>query len=279
MNFSKKRIDAISSLVDESEKILQMARVEWEHMKTLLLAAKTDKGVPGNDNILASNWVEFRQRYEKWYRSCLGLMRTTRFTGLDDFKELYRNDHSELPSIKTALLNGFSVKNYCGFSDRMENQVAILLSMEDEFEQIATDNTKIALSLPHTPYVDLSRIDELRQLNSSKFDLTKLIRLCEELNKCDANQCYLATAMLTRAILDHIPPLFQCDRFSQVANNYKGSKSFKESMRHLANSSRKIADAHLHIQIRNKETLPNKTQVDFSNDLDVLLAEIVRILK
>jgi len=50
-------------------------------------------------------------------------------------------------------------------------------------------------------------------------------------------------------------------------------------MTHLDKSSRKIADAFLHTHIRNKEVLPNKTQVNFSRDLDVLLGEIVRILK
>jgi len=49
-------------------------------------------------------------------------------------------------------------------------------------------------------------------------------------------------------------------------------------MAHLENSARRIADAHLHTQIRARETLPTATQVNFSNDLDVLLAEIVRIL-
>ena len=50
-------------------------------------------------------------------------------------------------------------------------------------------------------------------------------------------------------------------------------------MVHLDSSSRKIADAFLHTQIRSKEVLPNSTQIDFSNDLDVLLSEIYRTLK
>jgi hypothetical protein len=129
------------------------------------------------------------------------------------------------------------------------------------------------------PLVDPERIEELRGIHSQNFDLVRLIRMCEELNECYSHGCFYATAMLTRAILDHIPPIFGCRRFSETANNYAGSRSFKESMMHLENSSRKIADAHLHQQIRLKETLPNRTQVNFSNDLDVLLAEIVRILK
>ena len=128
-------------------------------------------------------------------------------------------------------------------------------------------------------YVDTGRIGELRGLSSRQFDLARLIRFCEELNVCYRHECYFAVATLTRAFLDHIPPIFRATNFSQVASNYPGTKSFKDSMQHLENSSRKIADAHLHSQIRKKETLPNKTQVNFSNDLDVLLAEIVRILK
>ncbi len=130
------------------------------------------------------------------------------------------------------------------------------------------------------PYVDLGRINELRLITSNQFDLSKLVRLCEELNKCYENGCFLAVAMLTRAILDHVPPILGYEKFGEVANNYSGGgKSFKQSMEHLENSSRKIADAHLHGQIRNKESLPNETQVNFSNDLDVLLGEIIRVLR
>lgn len=128
-------------------------------------------------------------------------------------------------------------------------------------------------------FVNPSRIEELRDTHIKSFDLTRLIRLCEELNICYASECYHAVAMIERAIIDHIPPLFNCSVFSEVSSKYKGAGSFKESMRNLNNSARKIADAHLHIRVRASEVLPNATQVDFSNDLDVLLGEIVRIGK
>lgn len=130
-----------------------------------------------------------------------------------------------------------------------------------------------------TSYVDSSRIDELRSIQSTDFDLLRLIRLCEELNIATASGSYLSTAMLVRAIVDHVPPIFGCWNFTEVANNYKGSKSFGSSMKHLDGSLRKIADGCLHTHIRNKETLPNAVQVDFSNDLDVLLSEVHRLLK
>lgn len=127
-------------------------------------------------------------------------------------------------------------------------------------------------------FVHSTRIQELKTLTNKDFDLTKLVRLCEELNTVFQNDCYLATALLTRSIIDHVPPIFSKESFKQVASNY-GNQSFKESMSHLDVSSRKIADAHLHTHIRSKENLPNETQVNFSNDLDVLLAEICRLLK
>lgn len=127
-------------------------------------------------------------------------------------------------------------------------------------------------------FVDPERLEQLRGISSSQFSLVKLIELCEELNICFANACYLAVPMLTRGLLDHVPPIFGYCTFAEVANNYGAGKSIKQSMQRLENSLRSIADAHLHQPIRKIESLPNKTQVNFSNDVDVLLAEAVRQL-
>jgi hypothetical protein len=128
-------------------------------------------------------------------------------------------------------------------------------------------------------FIDKNRIKELKAINSKDFDLIKLLKICDEINQNFANENYLSVAILTRALLDHIPPIMQCKIFPEVANNYAGTKSFREAMQHLENSSKKIADAHLHVKVRAKEVLPNKTQVNFANEVDVLLSEIVRLLK
>ena len=128
-------------------------------------------------------------------------------------------------------------------------------------------------------YVDPTRIRELEAISSQKHDTTKLVRLCEELNIANNNSCYMTIAMLTRTIIDHVPPMLGVKTFAEVANNYKGAKSFKESMKHLQDSMRKISDSVLHTTIRKKETLPTFVQVNFSADLDVLLGEIVRVNK
>lgn len=129
-------------------------------------------------------------------------------------------------------------------------------------------------------YVSRDRITELKEIQNPKFGLTRLVKMCEELNLCFEKECFLAVAMLIRAILDHVPPILGCKNFAQVASNYGGgSKSFKESMQNLENSSRKIADHYLHCMVRSKESLPHAQQVDFRPALDLLLAEVARSLR
>ena len=128
------------------------------------------------------------------------------------------------------------------------------------------------------PYVNKLRIDELTLLSNNNFDLRRLIKLCDEINHTFNNKCYISTIILVRAVLDHIPPIFVKKTFTEVANNY-GGKSFKETMLHLDNSSRKIADLYLHTQISNKEDVPLEQQVNFSQSLDLLLSEIIKSLK
>lgn len=137
----------------------------------------------------------------------------------------------------------------------------------------------VKLGSPMGDYVHQSRVKEMDALGKAKFDLTKLVQLCNELNASRRVGNLFSIVLLCRAIIDHVPPIFGAKTFSEVANSYPGTRSFKESMERLNSSSRKIADQHLHSQIRNSEVLPTITQVDFSNDLDVLLSEIVRVLK
>lgn len=132
---------------------------------------------------------------------------------------------------------------------------------------------------PADAYVHPDRIRQLKSCKSSQYDLAKLVAFCEELNTCHQANQVLAVPMLVRAILDHVAPVLGCKSFAEVANNYAGSKSFREGMGHLDNTSRKIADSFLHTQVRSNETLPTTTQVDFRNSLDMLLQEIVRVLK
>lgn len=123
-------------------------------------------------------------------------------------------------------------------------------------------------------YVSPGRIAEL-QAAKGKFDFRVLIELCRELNVAANAQCHMATAMIVRTIMNHVPPVFGFERFDDFAHQH-GGNSFKATMQRLQKSLKHIADHHLHSQIRPRETLPTEQQVNFAAELDVLLGEVIR---
>ena len=128
-------------------------------------------------------------------------------------------------------------------------------------------------------YVDPQRIFQLQSIKGSSWDLKRLVRLLQELNTAHAHDLHMSAAMLVRAITDHVAPILRCKNFSEVANQYAAPRSFSEQMKQLDTSLRKVADSFLHQQIRQSEVLPLSPQVDFKAAVDVLLAEIVRVLQ
>jgi hypothetical protein len=163
-----------------------------------------------------------------------------------------------------------------------------ILSFPDELKSFLFELEKIVRkkapsNKPENPstqkgyYVENSLILSLATLKPKKYDLVKLVKMCQELNDNYSLENYLACGMLIRAILDHVPPIFEKKNFAEVANNY-GTKSFKDIVLPLEDSARKISDSYLHNPIKSKELLPSKTQISFQPNMDVLLSEVVRIL-
>jgi hypothetical protein len=176
-----------------------------------------------------------------------------------------------LPRVKSDLETTGGIRDIGGPPEAREQAWEWVAMKESQAKAAGASSGQLTL-------IADSRLAELQKLVSSDFDFRKLIRLCEELNTAYREGCYFATAMLMRGLLDHVPPLFGQASFKEVANNYGGGgKSFKDTMHHLENAARKVADAHLHMPIRKSETLPTAQQVNFAAQLDVLLAEIVRI--
>lgn len=215
------------------------------------------------------------------------------------FNEALTEKMQEFNSLQALDFINYQLNKYSNPLDWLKRLKAFLIDNDSEFssfnysiyqkylqiteagiKQLSEDQSKKKPPKKRPPtqeFVNLDRINQIKSLSSQSFDFSKLIALCEEVNKCFENECYLSVAMLIRAIIDHVPPIFESTNFQNVyAQN--GSKSFKDHMVHLDKSSRKIADQYLHGHIRNKESLPNNTQVNFSQDLDVLLSEICRTI-
>lgn len=138
-------------------------------------------------------------------------------------------------------------------------------------ESIEIEDTFITVDLV---FINEKRIKELKLLSPVGFDLSKLIRLCEETNIAYKNKAFYSVGSLARIIKDHIPPIFWKITFAQVAA-HTGWKSIKSNLQNLENSLKNIADDMIHWHISHKESLPNKQTVSFQADLDVLLGQII----
>lgn len=132
---------------------------------------------------------------------------------------------------------------------------------------------------PRPPYVDPSRIAALHASRGGRFDFTRLVELCRELNVAAANECHMSTGFLLRSIMNHVAPVFGFDSFARVVSEYPFAKSIKPAMQRLQGQGRDGADFHLHQAIRKHETLPTAAQVAFSQELDVLLGEVIRVAR
>jgi hypothetical protein len=127
---------------------------------------------------------------------------------------------------------------------------------------------------PPDLFVDPSVIEALRQCHNKKYDLAKVVRFCEELNSSYSSGNYLASSLLIRALLNHVPPVFGHTAFQQVVS--QSAKSVKDLLKPLEEIARDVADLHTHSLIRHKESLPTKSQVEpFKANLEVLLHELI----
>jgi len=234
-------VDLLDGLLSESNKVSYRKHEDWDHLqrKTEMIVRK----VFGNDS-----------------------------TYIQDLKQIkYRPSGPFFAGIKVDWETPF---------EKGLKKFRTLLSVMIEDKKLGPLNTTTPIHLDddnHTQFmfVDANRISELENLTHPQFDFRRLLTYCKELNDNYERSNYLSAAMLGRSILDHVPPVFGCATFDQVVGTH-GGKSFKKSMDHLNTSMRSIADSYLHLQIRKKETVPNATQVNFSQDMDVLLAEVIR---
>jgi hypothetical protein len=93
-------------------------------------------------------------------------------------------------------------------------------------------------------FVEPSVMEQLCQPTSKKHDLAKIVRFCEELNSSFASGNYLASTLLIRALLNHVPPIFGHTTFLQVVS--QAARSVKELLKPLEEIARDVADLHTH---------------------------------
>ena len=209
---------------------------------------------------------------------------------------------SDDPDEQDAVVYGFKhlAKRFMGYARKLQNQ-----DLQNSLGQINTDieniiyqaydlhsdllviiddirdvlsNNPVEWSVLQTEFIDSSVIKNLSQVQSQNYDLTKVIQFCREINGTFNAGYFLSTALLIRALINHIPPIFGHQTFQQVVS--QATKTRKELFKPLDEVARDIGDLHTHDTIRHKENLPTMRQLEpFKPSIEVLLQEIITELK
>jgi hypothetical protein len=254
--------------LDEIDKLYRIKKRERKNKAAEKIKKIIDKEYASSTKILIA-WKKIRaihnelESEKKGINKCLEKIIKNKEDQIENFNNCLGTIH------KKILLSKLSVAN-------------AQLEVDNFLDKINGDNLDTG-DFPtgdSLGYINKHRIDSLKIIKDKEFDFSRLILLCEEINRSYPKD-RIATIALIRTILNHVPPIFDpnFNSFKEVVSNYSWGKSIKGSMENLENSSRNIADHHLHKKIEKNEILPTPNQVDFSQDLDVLLAEIIKIEK
>jgi hypothetical protein len=159
---------------------------------------------------------------------------------------------------------------YSAYDARAELD-ALLPEIEDAIEFI--DDAQSAGNI-NARIVDSAIIDALAEIETTNSDAASLVRMCREINSSHAHGNILATVLLMRTVLNHVPPVFGFDTFVQVATN--SGKSLRDSFDHLESGLRKVADFHAHRQIAASEFYPSAAQVEpYKPQFELLLQQVI----
>lgn len=194
----------------------------------------------------------------------------------DEVMELYQSEETKL-YLDERLSAGYRPEEPCFYDDRLakfgRNSAKFPIA-------ISTDKNGNSWAGNGDSFISQMRLQALKSIEGARFDCTRLINMCEEINDCASSGNAHAVIMLTRGILDHVPPVFGFKKFGDVATSYTGGGStFKGSMEQLESHARKVADRLLHMPIRDKEVVPHMREVDFARELETMLGEFCRVLK
>ncbi|MFK0249727.1 hypothetical protein ACIQUM_33930 [Amycolatopsis azurea] len=169
--------------------------------------------------------------------------------------------------------------------DYVETVVAWVQRIPDHLEHAvvaaapAAEPRLAPLIVPQSNYIDQELIEKLEVAQQgSKWGLKKLLQLLRELNEnYDSKNVYACHALL-RAVLDHVPPVFNQKNFASVAVQYNWSLTDKKYMKRLE-EFRAQADDALHRQIRSREDILDFHDLPPRAWVNRLLDEAVAVLE
>jgi|GEM_PF-3991638 len=120
------------------------------------------------------------------------------------------------------------------------------------------------------------QVIEMMKRYGGTLNMGKLIALAEELNDNYGRDNAYSCASLIRNIIDHIPPLFGMQRFSQVVENHAWGRTDRALISRLA-AERIVADDVLHRQISDQVDLIDMNDIPAPTAINRLIQEAVSL--
>jgi len=144
----------------------------------------------------------------------------------------------------------------------------------DQLNEVAKDPNYALQAAANAAFLDAKVLLQLRAVSKAKLDPCKLVRMCEELNDSYARGNFVASLLLIRAIMNHVPPAFGTSTFAEVVA--QSGRSIKAILARLNDDARPLADLHTHFLMRATDHLPTKNQIEpYKASFEVLMQEVL----
>jgi hypothetical protein len=157
------------------------------------------------------------------------------------------------------------------------NLRAELYVVIDTLKEASQDPNYAANAASNAAFLNTEVLLRLKAVQGARLDPGKLVKMCEELNDAYARGNYISSALLLRAIINHVPSVFGASTFSEVVS--QSGRSIKAILARLNDDARPIADLHTHILMRQTEHLPTKNQLEpYKASFEVLIQEVLASL-
>jgi len=148
----------------------------------------------------------------------------------------------------------------------------------DALREASKDPSYGEVVASNSAFLNADLLLTLKAAPKSKFDSSKLVKMCEELNDAYARGNYITAVLLLRAVMNHVPPIFEVKSFRELVA--QSGRSLKSILGRLEDEARPIADLHTHMPIRKSEHIPTKNQIEpYKAAFELLIAEVVARLE
>lgn len=141
-------------------------------------------------------------------------------------------------------------------------------------KEASKDPDYAANAASNAAFLNLEVLLRLKAVQGVCLDPSKLTKMCEELNDAYARGNCISSALLLRAIINHVPSVFGANTFAEVVA--RAGRSVKTILARLNEDARPIADLHTQMLMRKTELLPTKNQLEpYKASFEVLMQEVL----